>query len=34
MREKIRKIIFRIRWLLMSERSKYNYLLQRSMEEN
>lgn len=33
MRSKIRKIIFRIRWILMSESSKYDYLWKR-LEEN
>ncbi len=34
MLNKIRKAIFRIRWLIMSERSKYRYLLARSEEHD
>jgi hypothetical protein len=33
MKNMIRKIIFRIRWLMMSERGKYDYLWKRA-EEN
>jgi hypothetical protein len=32
MRNLIRKTIFRIKWLLMSERSRYNYLGKRAEE--
>jgi len=30
MRRKISKTIFHIKWLMMSERSKYNYLWKRA----